>query len=139
MQDPLHIDKSMEGGWTLHRIVEIGTKFCISLFAMTILSTIVWERTAGELYDCTDPWVLPGFWEPGNWVHSWGAQAIAHAAKIMHGRSMNEPDTLKEGWSVAGVWRLWLGFAAASLLASIVLARVPWNWRRSRDAIWAAP
>jgi len=51
---------------------------------------------------------------------------VVAVRQVVHGSSMSEPDTINEGWSVAGLWCLWLSFVAVSLVISIVLARMPW-------------
>ncbi len=101
---------------------------------MTIVCTIVWQFAGDRLYDCSDDNVL-GFLRPGDWVHNWNGHAVAVVPRVVHGRSMSEPDTIKEGWSVTGLWCLWLSFVAVSLVISVVLARVPWipRWRIEAD------
>ena len=56
---------------------------------------------------------------PGDWVHRQGA-VVNH---VVAGRSMSEPDTIKKGWSVAGLWGLWISFFAASLAISFGFTR----------------
>ncbi len=104
-------------------------KFLGVLFAMTITNTIVWEHVAGGLYDCTDGGI-PGYWSPGYWVHSWDSRSLVTVPHVLHGRSMSEADTIKEGWSVTGLLGLWFFFFAVSVVISIVLARAHWIPRR---------
>jgi hypothetical protein len=111
--------------WKLKNVV----KFFVILFVMTIINTIVWEYVAGDLYDCTDGGI-PGYWSPGCWVHSWDGHSIVAVPHVVHRRSMSEPDTIKEGWSVTGLLCLWFSFFAVSLGVSIVLARVRWIPKR---------
>lgn len=109
------------------RALEFAAKFVIALVVTTIVCTIVWQGVVNErLYDCTD---AAGFdyWQPGNWVH--GHVAVVH--QVVHGRSMSEPDTIKEGWSVGRLWHLWYSFVVSSFVASILLAFVPWIPRRT--------
>ena len=89
----------------LHLLKSLA-KFVTALLAMTILCTMVWQFVGDKLYDCTDDGFL-GFWRPGEWVHSFGGHSVATLHQVVHGRSMSESDTIKEGWSVAGLWRLW--------------------------------
>jgi len=104
-------------------------RFLVVLLAMFILCTVVWEFVGDKLYDCTDQNVL-GFWRPGNWVHTPGGQPVSTVQHIVHGRSMSEPDTIKQGWTVARLWYLWYAFLAASVSISILLAWIPWIPRR---------
>ena len=107
------------------RVLKCTTKFVLVLFVMTIINAIVWEYVAGDLYDCTDGGI-PGYLEPGHWVHSWDGHPVAIAPHVVHGRSMSEPDTIKAGWSVVSLLFLWCSFFGASLLVSVLLARVRW-------------
>jgi len=105
--------------------------FVASLFAMAVLCTVVWQVVGDKLYDCTDDGVL-GFWRPGDWVHSWGGRPVATVREIVHGRPMSEPDTIKQGWTVADLWHLWYAFVAASFIISVLLAWIPWLPARDR-------
>jgi hypothetical protein len=96
---------------------------------MTIINSIVWEHVAGDLYDCTDAG-LPGYFEPGNWVHNFDGRTITVVAHIVHGRSMSEPDTIKEGWTGRRLLSLWYLFFGASVIISFVLARARWIPKR---------
>jgi hypothetical protein len=105
--------------WTL-------TKFTASLFVMTVTCTIAWQGVVSEyLYDCTDE-NMAGFLTPGDWVYGSDGQPIVVVDKIIHGRSPSESDTIKRGWSVTGLWCLWVSCLAVSLMVSIVVARVSW-------------
>ena len=109
----------------MYQKLQTAVKFAIVMFLMTIVCTILWEILASDLYDCTDPG-LPGFLNPGNWVHVVGSQPVMTVHKIVHNRSMSEPDTIKKGWSVISLFCLWLEFFVTSLLVSIKLARKKW-------------
>jgi hypothetical protein len=39
---------------------------------------------------------------------------------------MSEPDEIKNGWSLTGLWCLWAAFVAISLFLSALLARLLW-------------
>ncbi len=108
----------------------IFRKFLLASFAMAILCTAVWQFVGDKLYDCTDDGFL-GFWRPGNWVHAVGGQPMVAVPRVIHGRSMSEPDTIKEGWTLTDLWRLWYAFVAVSVCVSMALALVPW-FPRSR-------
>jgi hypothetical protein len=100
----------------------------IVMFAMMIISTIAWQVfIPGRLYDCSDD-NMAGFLRPGDWIH--------HPVSVPHivlSKTMSEPDTIKAGWSVAGLWGLWFSFVGASLVVSIALARVQWIPRRRQE------
>jgi hypothetical protein len=102
-------------------VLKIVAKFGLLAVATTIACTILWEMLVNNrLYNCTDPGWLD-YVSPGNWVHH---PVTVH--EVVTGRSMSEPDTIKDGWTVAGLWRLWLVFAVTSFVLSAGLALVPW-------------
>ncbi|MCX6923229.1 MAG: hypothetical protein NT154_08480 [Verrucomicrobia bacterium] len=97
-------------------------KFVIVLAVMTVIFSMIWgELVTDRLYNCTDA-VGFDYLQPGNWVHG----QVAFVSHVVVGRSMSEPDTIKEGWSVAGLWGLWLSFFVFSLVVSVLLARKAW-------------
>jgi len=109
------------------RIFKSAVKFAIAMMAMTVVCAIVWnEFVAWKLYDCTDSLPFGGYLSPGDWVHSLTGQPVMTVQQVVHDRSMSEPDTIKEGWSVSGLWGLWFLFPAVSLVVSIVVARLTW-------------
>lgn len=104
--------------------------FLAMMAITTALCTIFWQAYVSErLYDCTDAIGLD-YLHPGDWVH--GHVAVVH--QVVHGRSMSEPDTIKEGWSVGRLWLLWLAFFAGSLIVSIGFALIPWVPKRTETA-----
>ena len=107
------------------RKLKTTAKFVIILFVMTIVCSIGWAFVAGELYDCTDPGFID-FLSPGDWVHGWPGHPVATVEKIVHGRSMSEPDTIRHGWTVAGLWCLWFLFVGVSFVISFFLSRKTW-------------
>lgn len=114
----------------MRRALKIIVKFLVSVVLTTIVCTAAWEVVNERLYDCTDAFGFD-YWQPGNWVH--GHVAVVY--HVVHHRSMSEPDTIKEGWSVARLRSLWYLFVSLSLAVSIILGFVPWNprrWRRPR-------
>jgi hypothetical protein len=104
------------------RFVVLKTiKFIVAFFCCTVVCTILWQGlVTGRIYDCTDPGWLDYLF-PGTWVHS--PVTVAH---VVVGRSMSEPDTIKAGWSIAGLWLLWLLFFGASVFVSVLLTRIEW-------------
>ena len=109
-----------------------AAKFVIVMFVMTIVCTIVWQEfVTDKLYNCTDPAWLD-FLSPGNWVHSHNGQPVAFVPVIIGG-SMSDPDTIKEGWSVARLWYLWYSFVAVSVVISVLLARIRWIPKQSKE------
>jgi hypothetical protein len=99
-------------------------KLAIAMFVMAIVCTVCWEfMAAGYLYDCTDGDCLPGFLTPGDWVHDLPMQPVRAVDKVVHGRSMSEPDTIKMGWGVTGLWVLWCGFILVSVVISVWFAQ----------------
>jgi len=109
--------------WTIKSVA----KFVIVMVLMTIVCTIIWQFIGDRLYDCTDD-NIAGFLRPGGWVHFY--HGFVHVREVVHGRSMSEPDSIKEGWNMTGLWCLWSSFVAVSLVISVLLARVPWIPRR---------
>lgn len=117
------------GGNVLRLIAKTGA-FFTSLLLCTILCTILWETCVNDfLYNCTDPGFLD-YLSPGDWVHG----RVESVPVIVTGRSMSEPDTIKAGWSVTGLWCLWLTFVAASVAISAMVARLLWRSRPSTDS-----
>jgi hypothetical protein len=99
--------------------VAFGT-FCISMLLMIFVSSIVWQDyVAKNLFDCTDDGYM-SFWFPGDWVHS--NHGLIYVSHIVHGRSMGEPDAIKQGWTLTGLWYLWLAFLGGSFLLSAAFA-----------------
>src|SRR5690242_4264758 len=92
-------------------------KLYIAMDGMTIVCTIVWQGLViDRLYNCTDDAALPDYLLPGMWVHHPVAAQI-----ITNHRSLSEPDTVKEGWGMTGLWILWFSFVLASVVVSVLL------------------
>jgi len=103
--------------------------FATSLGLLTIIFTAIWGVfITDNLYNCTDA-VGFDYLQPGNWVHD----NVAFVNQVRAGRSMSEPDTIKEGWSVPALWALWLLFFGSSVVASAFLARGLSAARRSAE------
>ena len=98
------------------------------MFVMTILFSFLWGKLiADRLYNCTDS-IGFGYVRPGSWVHG----KIAYVPEIITGRSMSEPDTIKEGWSIAGLWVLWFAMVGVSFGVSLLFAKFSGPARHSR-------
>lgn len=105
----------------MNSTLKIAGKFLLTLPVMTVLCTVAWQQfVADTLYDCTDAGWLD-YLSPGHWVHN--PVPVAHVA---HSRVMSEPDTIRAGWSLAGLWTLWYSFVGVSVVASLLLARMSW-------------
>lgn len=120
--------------WKWIRFLKVATKFYVSLFWLSIVCTVVWCYTAGDLYDHDDGdgGVLFGFVEPGNWVDD----TVVVVPQVVHGRNWThmtgpngelDPDQIKEGWSTTRLWCLWWCFLAVDLGSSAILARISWH------------
>jgi len=97
-------------------IAKIAAKFVVSLIVMSIVCTMVWQEfVTDKVYNCTDDGWL-AYLRAGGWVHN---AIVVH--QVVAGRSMTEPDTIRDGWSTTGLWCLWY-----SLVVSLWLALVPW-------------
>jgi len=92
-----------------------ASKFAATFILCMIASTFIWEWfVTGTIYRCTDPGFLE-FLSPGDWVHIRGG------------------DTLRAGWSMRGLWRLWYSFIVASVVLSAIFALLPRRFRSSQD------
>jgi hypothetical protein len=110
-------------------------KFTFLMIVTTVICTIAWEGLlAGKVYSCTDG--PTGYLTPGDWVHAHDGLPVAVVPKIIPPHDMSEPDTIKQGWSVAGLWCIWISFFIVSLVVSLVLARLPWlSWVTTLDSL----
>jgi hypothetical protein len=108
---------------TVRRVFGIGVKFLVAMFLMTIVCTIIWENFVdGKIYDCTDP--LFGYMSPDGWIggDNFPVVVVKH---VVSGRSIGDPDELKEGWSVGDLWGIWFLLFTTSLEISLSAARWP--------------
>jgi hypothetical protein len=110
------------------RLIASLTIFVIALVLMLLACTAAWDACVNDrIYNCTDGGTLD-FLFPGHWVHN---PVVVH--QIVGGRSISEPDQIKEGWSPVKLWCLWVSFMVAAVGASGCLAFVPWLGRRRHD------
>jgi hypothetical protein len=107
------------------RVLGSSAVFIVSLLAMIVASTVAWALINGKLYYCTNGGTLD-FIFVGDWVHH--PESVAHIVP----RSMGEPDEIKAGWSIAGLWFLLILFAAVSVFVSALFARMLWCATRAK-------
>ena len=104
----------------MFRILGCLVLFVVSFLLMIVASTMAWDAFVnGKLYYCTDGGTLD-FLFVGDWVHH--PESVAHVVP----RSMSEPDEIRAGWSLAGLWCLWIAFVAVSVFVSALFARIFW-------------
>ena len=112
-----------------------AAKFVIVMLVMTVVCTFVWQEfVTDKLYNCTDPGWLD-FLSPGDWVHVHDGKPVAFVPVIVGGL-MSDPDTIKNGWSIARLWHLWYSFVAVSVVISILLARIRWIPKQGKEQIY---
>lgn len=93
----------------------------VSLLIMAVVCTVTWDGLFnGKLYYCTDGGTLD-FLCVGDWVHH--PESVA----LVVPRPMSEPDEIKQGWSITGLWCLWVGFVLTSVFISALLAGMLWR------------
>jgi len=109
----------------MNHAIKPAASFLVSWVVMTIVCTAVWGVVSEGLYDCTDS-IGFDYWHPGNWVHG----DVAVVQQVVHHRSMSEPDTIQQGWSMARLWSLWYSFVSFSVVASMIITISPRIWRR---------
>ncbi len=96
-------------------------KFVIVLAIVTVPMVIVWDVVfPGRIYDCTDRVGLD-YLNPGGWVH----EPVKEVDTVVTGRPMSEPDTIRAGWSITGLWAVWASMFAVSVILSWRLSA--WN------------
>jgi hypothetical protein len=102
--------------------------FVGSLLIMAFVCTMVWDILInGRLYFCTDGGAFD-FWFPGDWVH--------HPVSVSHvtPRPMSEPDEIKNGWTMTGLWCLWSAFIVVSFSVSLLLAYIQLHTTKVKTA-----
>ena len=104
-------------------------KFLLLFAFMTVINTVAWQKyVAANLYDCVDEAIL-GYWEPGFWVHAHDGQLVTAVPQIVHSQPMADSDTIKQGWTLSRLLGLWFAFFIASIIVSLIVARIPWKPR----------
>jgi hypothetical protein len=105
-------------------------KFLLVFVVMTVINTVAWQKyVAANLYDCVDE-AIPGYWEPGFWVHAHDGESVKTVPQIIHHESMADPDTIKKGWSVPRLLGLWVALFTGSVVVSLLLTPIPWTPRK---------
>ena len=120
------------------RMFKNTAKFAIVMFLMTIVCSIVWQDVVTEyLYDNTDDNIM-GFISPlfGDFWIGEGGFPVVTVQHVVHGRSMSDPDEIKQGWSIPKLFCLWLSFVSVSIVFSIVIARIRWIPLQSTKQIY---
>jgi len=112
----------------------MGPKFLIVFVITTYINTAAWQYIATGLYDCVDD-AIPGYLEPGFWVHSFNGHSVMTVPQITHNHPMSDPDTIKQGWSVPRLLGLWFCFFTTSVVVSLGLARIRWPGERSNQSL----
>ena len=103
-------------------VLRITAEFVLVMVLTATVCSAIWEGFVTDtVYNCTDSVGFDAL-HPGDWVHG----QVMIVDKVVTGRPMSEPDTIKEGWSSLGLWVVWICLAVASLCTSFVLARRPW-------------
>ncbi len=128
----MFVSQRLPSGWAWN-----VAKFALSFLVMTVICANVWNNVVQEnLYNSSDDELAPfDFFDPGDWVDdSDGSRPIVTVNHITHNsQSMNDPDTIKKGWTVADLWLIWFSLVAVSLITSIVLAWTPRLPKRLKD------
>jgi hypothetical protein len=108
-------------------------KFGFMLVIMTVACAFAWELLVdNRLYNSTDTGVFD-YLRPGDWVHAHDGLPIKVVSHIADDNDTSHPDTIREGWSVQGLWTIWFGFFGVSLIVSTLVARLNWVPRRWRE------
>lgn len=109
----------------MREILRGTAKFVMAFYVMTIICTIAWDFLVDEnLYNSTDD-VPFSYLYPGHWVgdNNW---PVAVVPQIILDGNMNDPDTIKEGWTETRLWYLWCFSFVTTVIISAALAWVPW-------------
>ena len=112
----------------MNRAAARALKYVILLITLNIPLAVAWEVVfPGRIYDCTD-YTGFGYLTPGKWVHD----RIEYVDEVVTGRPMSEPDTIRLGWSLGGLWGVWLTMLGFSAAASWWLSGD--SWKRTAGA-----
>jgi hypothetical protein len=109
---------------SITRVVGSVGVFFMSMLLLLFLYVPAWDALAnGKLYYCTDGGTMDFILGPfgGGWVHH--PESVAHVVP----RPMEQPDEIKTGWSITGLWCLWGAFVGSSVLVSALFAVGLWR------------
>jgi hypothetical protein len=108
------------------RVLAFIAKFSVVMLVMTVACTFAWDDLLnGKVYSCTDGGAMDYLCADG-WVHAHNGYPVVEVPKIIPPHDMSAPDTILRGWSVAGLWGVWISFFTLSLAVSAWFAWVPW-------------
>ncbi|HSU53977.1 MAG TPA: hypothetical protein VLT36_07975 [Candidatus Dormibacteraeota bacterium] len=94
----------------------------ISLLIMGAVCIGAWDAFVnGKLYFCTDGGSSMDFIFVGDWVHR--PESVSHVIP----RPMDQPDEIKRGWTIRGLWCLWCAFVSGSVLVSAFFSGLVWR------------
>jgi hypothetical protein len=108
--------------------------FFMSMLLMLFLCVPAWDALAnGKLYYCTDGGTMDFIFGPlgGGWVHN--PESVPHVVP----RPMDQPDEVKTGWSIRGLWCLWGAFVGGSVLVSALFAASLWRASSPNETLHA--
>lgn len=107
----------------------IGLVKFLAVFAVISLPcALAWSWFVTDaLYRCTDS-VPGGYFTPGKWVHD----PVVIRDDVVEPGGMNQPDSIKSGWSKSRLLALWFAFSIPSAVASGFLASLPWTKHPAR-------
>jgi hypothetical protein len=98
--------------------------FFMSMLLLLFLCIPAWDALVnGKLYYCTDGGTMDFICGPfgGGWVHH--PESVSHVVP----RPMEQPDEIKTGWSITGLWCLWGALVGGSVLVSALFAGAFWR------------
>ncbi|MEW6157175.1 MAG: hypothetical protein AB1813_07055 [Verrucomicrobiota bacterium] len=102
-------------------MVSLGV-FGMSMVLVALVCTFAWDAFVnGKVYYCNDGGTLDFLIGVGDWVHN--PESVAQVVP----RAMSEPDEIKDGWSITGLWWLWFAFVVASLAISALFSGMLWR------------
>jgi hypothetical protein len=105
--------------------------FFMSMLLMLLICIPVWDAFVnGKLYYCTDGGTMD-FILVGDWVHH--PESVARIVP----RSMDQPDEIKAGWSITGLWCLWGAFVGGSAVISALFAGTVWRASSPNETLHA--
>jgi hypothetical protein len=108
--------------------------FFMSMLLMLLFCVPAWDALVnGKLYYCTDDGTMDFILGPfgGGWVHH--PESVPHIVP----RPMDQPDEIKTGWSITGLWCLWGAFVGGSVVVSALFAAALWRASSPNETLHA--